>query len=1043
MTRRRGLRAVVALSVLASVCFLAWATAAAQDEPNLILNFDFSLGLNDQGLPLHWTLFGQGPMTSFELSDERATAGTHSLKLIDDNPEGSIGLRSHRVETAPGRRYIAEVDVFGESGSAMLYIDFLDAQGRRVQERAERKSAAMKWETITVEATAPEGAAYVTLILYANIANTGVFYYDNVRLYDITDRPLSLEEQQPAVRQLGYLPEDGSQAAVNPPPLIWLPDRAATGYIVEYGPDPSFAPGSYRRVEGIELPLYVPSHTFEPGTWYWRFWGVAADGQVYGPSRVRSFVIAEGLPEMPLPPTEEWMARIPKAHPRLFLRPEQVPSLRESINPALLSSVFNKGHMASVLGVQLPPEPRSAYESGSLDIDVWRSELNAMLPVFEVLEELAFLYVLTGKEQYAREGKKLLVHLAQMDPRGSTSYSGAPEIAMRMIYFIPRAYSWLYDALDEAERDIVRASARARGEEAYRMLKNLPYETSPYSSHPGRMLGFLGQLSLAFLDEIPEARGWLEYAVNLTAAIWPAWGGEDGGYSEGHGYWRSYLGWMFDFLDAIKVAADLDLYKKPFFQNTGYFALYAHSVGTGQPFSDGHNASAAGNGQVMAHLARVTQNPYFRWYADRVGFDHRARFLALLPQPPLPPSKEPADLPNARWFRDVGWVALHKELANPSENFQFTLKSSPYGSVSHSYADQNAFVLYAAGEGLAVSSGYYPYYNSPHHANWSNQTKSKNSLLIDGRGQTPNDMAARGEVLGLFHSSLYDYTAADAVEAYPLPYLSRFTRHVVYVRPDVYVLIDDVRAAQPVSVDWLLHSRFPIEWSQEAQSASIRGSRAALDVRLLAPGGFSGTVTDGFEPPPEATSYQNEWHLTVSTREKASHVTIVSLLAPRLLRDDSEILDAEAKVDGEAVHVRIARRTADQQVVTEFIEVQLPGEGEASLAAVRAWAVGEGESLLRGFVHHAAGAPLPESASAVRWITPGWAAAAHWNAAERTISLELGRTGAADHRTVFGPGQNVEIGLAAPFEPARITVNGYTVSDWRYDPEAKAVVVNY
>ena len=168
-------------------------------------------------------------MTSFEISDERSTAGTHSLKLIDENPEGSIGLRSHRVETAPGRRYIAEVDVFGESGSAMLYIDFLDAQGRRVQERLLGTSAAMKWETITLEATAPEGAVYVTLILYAHLANTGVFYYDNVRLYDVTDRPLSLEEREPAVRQLGYLPEDGSRVSVNPPPLVWLPHSAAAG----------------------------------------------------------------------------------------------------------------------------------------------------------------------------------------------------------------------------------------------------------------------------------------------------------------------------------------------------------------------------------------------------------------------------------------------------------------------------------------------------------------------------------------------------------------------------------------------------------------------------------------------------------------------------------------------------------------------------------------------------------------------------------------------------------------------------------------------
>ena len=160
-----------------------------------------------------------------------------------------------------------------------------------------------------------------------------------------------------------------------------------------------------------------------------------------------------------------------------------------------------------------------------------------------------------------------------------------------MLYTLPRAYSVAVMRMTEDERNVVRQSMRARGQEAYGMIKGLPFETSPFSSHPGRMLGFLGQLSIAFLDEIPEAEGWLDYVVQLLFAVYPAWGGDDGGYSEGNNYWRAYMSWMFDFLDAFKAVTGIDLYQKPFFQNTGYFALYTMSPGTGQPFSDGQNGT--------------------------------------------------------------------------------------------------------------------------------------------------------------------------------------------------------------------------------------------------------------------------------------------------------------------------------------------------------------------------------------------------------------------------------------------------------------------
>jgi hypothetical protein len=82
------------------------------------------------------------------------------------------------------------------------------------------------------------------------------------------------------------------------------------------------------------------------------------------------------------------------------------------------------------------------------------------------------------------------------------------------------------------------------------------------------------------------------------------------------------------------------------------------------------------------------------------------------------------------------------------------MRSSPFGSISHAYADQDAFTLDAFGEPLAIASGYYPYYSSPHHRLWTWQTRAANAVGVDGEGQETRDWYAKGEIT-LFETTDY------------------------------------------------------------------------------------------------------------------------------------------------------------------------------------------------------------------------------------------------------------------------------------------------
>jgi hypothetical protein len=265
----------------------------------------------------------------------------------------------------------------------------------------------------------------------------------------------------------------------------------------------------------------------------------------------------------------------------------------------------------------------------------------------------------------------------------------------------------------------------------------------------------------------------------------------------------------------------------------------------------------------------------------------------------LPPAKPLSELPAHRFFRDVGWVSLHSALGRPDDDIQVTFKSSPYGSFSHSHADQNAFILNAYGESLAINSSYREFHGSPHHREWTRQTKSKNDLLIDGLGQKAQDKRATGSITRFESKDRYVWTTGDATVAYQTGQseagkIKRVTRDLVFIDQRYIVLRDRVALATPGTLSWLLHAEKNLTWSDTNNVAFVQGDKATLTTQLVAPGvTWHGSVTDKF-PIPVDTKYTsgeagssyvtakwtNQSHLTVESAEPAKEFTVFAVLWP-------------------------------------------------------------------------------------------------------------------------------------------------------------------
>lgn len=928
-----------------------------QAEENLVANPDFEQGIGTRGAPLHWTIGQDSQSMRIELSDERAQVGTTSVRFVDNDPNGALALRSDPIEIEAGHRYIAQADVWVVEGKAMLYVEYRDEGNLRIATSRTTSSRTGDWETLTVESVAPDSARFATILLYSDKANVGEHFFDNARLISaqeaLANQPVMDQEGYDVnadSSQLDYTPAQGDVVLSNPPSFVWVPVFGAASYTLEYSSDPEFSPETTRTVEGIDLSVYTPDHTLDvTQTWYWRVRGVDARDNTGTPSTVRSFIVHPDAVEMPLPSMEEVRSRIPAGHPRLFVTPDTLPTFNaKRTSDLLFREVLWKNIQTranSLVYTPLSPEPPHAMPGGVRDINLWR-QYSFAVEATNNAETLAFYYMLTGDELIGEKAREWMLHIASWDPRGATSAAVNDEASMPILHKLARAYSWAYDALSPEDRQVIQDVMRIRGNEAYQILKRRPYESRPYGSHAARQLGFLLEPAIAFLGEIPEAEEWFDYVVRVIFAVYPAWGGDEGGWSEGQAYFSSYVNRALWFVDVLREATGLDLFGRAFFQNNGYFKLYTHppyaKIG---PFGDhADRGPTQTDGYILRVYAVRNNNPYFQWYADQMGGGVEPGVMGFIRAVLHPPfqvqAQAPSDLPPSRYFSDIGWVAIHRSLGDRENAIQFMFRSSPYGTWSHSLADQNTFTIEAYGEPLAISSGYRPYYGSAHHMGWTKATQAHNGILVNGQGQPVQSIDARGQVIGFLNGRSFDYTAGDATAAYPR-LLDRAVRHVVYLRPDVFVLFDDLVAPTPSEYSWLLHAYHSFEYDEATGSITVNARNASLQGQLWASSPTRFSQTNEFAVPlDEPMNVAEQWHLTATTTERADTGYFLSVLRPRKRNDATEFaaerFDANGgqgvriEVDGTVGYIMFADGSGSG-------EAHLQNEALRSNGTVAAW----------------------------------------------------------------------------------------------------------
>lgn len=719
---------------------------------------------------------------------------------------------------------------------------------------------------------------------------------------------LAVDDSPALPEEWGFRPAEGSKAATTPPAFVWRPVKEADHYALEIARDGDFKE-AVKSWTTLPWSSFAPDAPLEAGVWYWHYAAVDSTGAQSPWSQTRKFEVTADARPFPKPAIGELLSRMPSQHPRIFLRPEEVPAFKEAAQGPLKknwNAMLARADkiLASPPDTQEPPKyPAGIDTRGEQWKKIWWGNRARAMEVTDGAATLAFAHMLTGEKKYGDAARNLLMAFCAWEPRGATGYEYNDEAAMPLLYLPARTYSWAHDCFSDTDRKKLVEVMTIRGADCFEHLRKGNHLWQPYNSHSNRAWHFLGETAIAFQGEIPEAEQWLDYAMTIFYTCYPVWGGEDGGWHEGTAYWTSYMDRFMYWVFASQAAFGINPFDKPFFESTGYYAMYTMPPGsvTGAFGDQAEDSSAAAITPLMRAFASGAKNGHWMWYAQASGAKAPGGYLGIVEaiRGGAVAPQRPDNLPSSRVFPAEGLAVLNSDLTDGTDNVQIHFKSSPYGRQSHGYNANNAFLLNIGGERALRMTGKRDIYGSPHHKEWMWETKSDNAILVNGKGQLPHSPAATGQITHFQTSPTLDVVAGEAGASYDN--LKRWTRRIFFFKPFVVVIHDVLEAPEESSFQWLLHGENGFIIDEDG--ALWEGSNGSVDIHFIYPEKLDISQSKEYSTPPAewANFKLNEAHLTAATTEKKKKQEFITLLTI----NDADV-EYKQERDGDETTIAIA-----------------------------------------------------------------------------------------------------------------------------------------
>ncbi|MBI2301179.1 MAG: DUF4962 domain-containing protein [Armatimonadetes bacterium] len=556
----------------------------------------------------------------------------------------------------------------------------------------------------------------------------------------------------------------------------------------------------------------------------------------------------------PIPPPLEKLRGV---HPRIYLDASRVAKLREAVattHKVLWERLKPYCDRAAKSG---PPAYRER-DSYSGDEQLWQREVGNAMPY------LALAWLLTSDRSYLDAARAWALASCSYQTWGLGAIDGMDLATGHQTFGLALVYDWCYHDLDAATLQTIRETLIRRvGKQAGAAASGSAWWSRSYlQNHLWVNLTGIAAAGFTLFDEHDDALTWIGLALAKYRTTLDSLG-DDGASHEGVGYWGYGVENLLKFMDLARSLLGVELYDHPWFRNTAAYRQYlalprdawtrANNI---VDIADCPRSNWYGPDYLLRRLAAEYRDPHAQWLAEQLDVadvnDASALWLNLLWFDPALAPAPPADLPTARWFRDLDLVSCRSDWSGAESLLVF--KCGPFighhgvrhfsydPGGGHVHPDANHFVLFGGGEWLVRDDGY--------AAKW---TAQHNTLLVDGAGQMgegaqwfkgsePLAVKAAPKILAITSTAALDHLVGDATAAYPPNLgLRRYVRHLLFLKPDVLIVCDDIAADGPHELELRIFNEQPPA-AQVDGSFLATGKRAVLRVTNFTPDGVTAEV---------------------------------------------------------------------------------------------------------------------------------------------------------------------------------------------------------